>query len=88
LKLQQLKEFEIKKEAERRKKIEELRKSQEMQNTLTSLDENDKEFIAKEDDAEWREWDEKRCEIVLEVNPFDNAGRFRLSQLLIQKGTI
>jgi hypothetical protein len=52
--MQQLKEFEIKKEAERRKKIEELRKSQEMQNTLTSLDENDKEFIAKEDDAEWR----------------------------------
>jgi len=34
--------------------------------------ESDHEFIAPVDDSEWRKWDEARCEIVLEVNPFDN----------------
>lgn len=85
LKMQQLREFEQKKEAERKKKQDELRKSQELQKTLSNDDDSDKEFIAKEDDAEWRQWDETRCEIVLEANPFDNAGRFRLSQILIQE---
>lgn len=32
---------------------------------------------------EWRTMDEERCEQVLEVDPFDNYARFRLSEILI-----
>ena len=36
-------------------------------------------------DEEWKTMTEERCEQVLEVDPFDNHARFRLSQLLISE---
>ena len=39
--------------------------------------------MSHQESEKWRQMDEKKCEVVLEINPFDNFARFRLSQILI-----
>jgi hypothetical protein len=38
-----------------------------------------------DDDDVWRDWDEKQCDYVLELHPFDNKARYRLSEIWIDE---